>query len=270
MDRKILVVDDESVIRKNVISKLNRMQHPVRLEIYEAEDAVEGEALFERICPQLVITDIRMPRRSGLQMVKHIRKKSPDCCIFVLSGFDDYEYVREAFLVGITDYLLKPLSFHELSEKILKNCVDKLLQQEESELPEKLEVHDERVPPKMKAAASYICDNLIRNPSMQECADYCGMSYSYFSKMFKSSFGVSYSQYLIRRRMELAKQLLEDPTYRITDIARRFGYDNPNHFSRAFHRVYGIYPKNYRNNFTEKDESQCDCLEQNGNESATE
>lgn len=248
---KVLVVDDESVIRRNVISKISRMKHPVRYEIYEADSAAEGEEKYEKIHPDLVITDICMPKRSGIQLVKYIRAKDGACQIFVLSGYDDFEYVREGFILGINDYLLKPLSFSELNEKMRK-----LYSVQEGEYRQKNEEPESAgraATGKMKKAEDYIHKNLMRNPSMQECADYCGMSYAYFSKVFKETFQISYSQYVGEKRMEAARELLDDPTYKIGEIARKIGFDNPNHFSRAFYRTYGMYPTEYRKKMEEKE-----------------
>lgn len=242
---KILIVDDESTIRRNVISKIKRMELPFQYDIYESPSALDAEHRYEEIRPDLVITDICMPKRNGIQLVKYIRSRDKDCWIFVLSGYDDYEYVREGFLLGINDYLLKPLSYSELSEKIRRFCASRnvIYPQSEREYSksEKLPVSG-----KMKMAEEFIEKNFMRNPSMQECADYCGMSYAYFSKVFKETFQIVYSQYVSEKRMMAAKELLDDPSYKIGEIGKKVGFDNPNHFSRAFYRTFGIYPTEYR------------------------
>ena len=118
---KILVVDDESIIRRNIISKIERMQHSVKYEIFEAGNTAQAEQIFDEISPDVVITDVCMPKKNGMQLVKYIRSISSSCRIFVLSGYDDFSYVREGFLLGIDDYLLKPLSFSELDGIIFLN-----------------------------------------------------------------------------------------------------------------------------------------------------
>ena len=62
----------------------------------------------------LVITDIRMPFMDGLEMAKEIRKIQPMVSFIILSGFDDFEYTRQAILIKISDYVLKPVSSDEL------------------------------------------------------------------------------------------------------------------------------------------------------------
>ncbi len=242
---KILIVDDESTIRRNIISKIKRMSLPLQYIIYESPGASDAEYRYEEIRPDLVITDICMPKRNGIQLVKYIRDRDKDCWIFVISGHDDYEYVREGFLLGINDYLLKPLSFSELNEKMRRFCADQnvICPQEEHEY---LKSEKPLITGKMKRAEEFIEKNYMRNPSMQECADYCGMSYAYFSKLFKETFHTVYSQYVSEKRMMAAKELLDDPTYKIGEIGKKVGFDNPNHFSRAFYRTFGMYPTEYR------------------------
>ena len=235
---KVLIVDDEEIISRNVESKLLRLKHNVSYTIYKARSARQAEDMFDEIQPDIVITDICMPKVSGLTLIKNIRKKNRTVSLFVLSGYGDFDYVREAFLLGVNDYLLKPLSLSELDEKLTKHTSklnQKILTETESNETEKI-----------KKIKEYITKNLARNISMQEVADYSGMSYNYFSKLFKDKIGISYSQYINLKRMEVAKELLEDSTYKIADIAKKIGFENPNHFSRAFQKTYGMYPTEYQ------------------------
>ncbi|MBO2942683.1 response regulator [Paenibacillus sp. F411] len=92
----------------------------------------------------------------------------------------------------------------------------------------------------------YIEAHLARESSLEEVADILGLNPSYFSQMFKQSTGETFVQYRIRRRMERAKKLLQQPHYRITDIAYDIGYADHSHFTKTFKKYTGVSPSEFR------------------------
>ncbi|WP_281885139.1 response regulator [Paenibacillus sp. YYML68] len=98
----------------------------------------------------------------------------------------------------------------------------------------------------IEEAKAYIDDNLSREIQLEEVAEYLGLHPSYFSQMFKQHTGETFVQYRIRRRMEKAKQLLEQPHYRITDISYEVGYADHPHFTKTFKKYTGYSPSEYR------------------------
>ena len=101
-------------------------------------------------------------------------------------------------------------------------------------------------PSQIEVAQQFIIDNFSKDISMADVADNINMSYSYFSKLFKEETGMTFSKYLTKIRMEKAKDLLQNPTYRVNEIACMVGYDNLYHFSRAFKSYYGMSPNQFR------------------------
>ncbi|CAK4834051.1 unnamed protein product [Aphanomyces euteiches] len=95
-------------------------------------------------------------------------------------------------------------------------------------------------------AESYIREHFNRDIQLAEMANRVSMNYSYFSSLFKERTGLTFTAYLIKVRMEEARKLLQDPTWRINEVSDRVGYSNPYHFSRAFKNYFGISPKEYR------------------------
>jgi DNA-binding response OmpR family regulator len=79
-----------------------------------ASDGVEGRELFLKIKPDIVITDIEMPKLSGLDMAKELKQISPDTPIVILSAFSEKEKLFSAIDIGITKYFLKPFDLDEL------------------------------------------------------------------------------------------------------------------------------------------------------------
>ena len=92
---KYLVVEDESLIRKNLIKKITSLDLPLTL-IGEAANGMEAIVKVEKDCPDLVITDIRMPQCDGLELSRYLHKNHPGVKIIILSGYDDFSYAQAA------------------------------------------------------------------------------------------------------------------------------------------------------------------------------
>lgn len=232
----ILIVDDDKLICENIKSKLTRLKYDKTYKLLLAYNATEAEIFYDRYSPEIVITDIHMPAISGLVLIERLLNKEHKADIIVLSGYDDYEYVRKAFLLGVKDYMLKPVDIDELDRKIRK------LQDPN---PKKEDKIDDRIDV-MELALDYIDMNINRSITMRDVAEHVGFSYNYFSKLFKDCTQTSFSDYMHKRRIKLSKNYLRDPRYKIYNIAEKVGYNSPEEFSRAFKRYIGCYPSEYR------------------------
>ena len=96
-------------------------------------------------------------------------------------------------------------------------------------------------------AISFIEQNFQNDISVENIADNCGLNRSYFGKIFKKSVGRTPQEFLLNYRMTKAAELLKLTKLSVGDISKAVGYENPFHFSRAFKSVYGIPPREWRN-----------------------
>ena len=96
-------------------------------------------------------------------------------------------------------------------------------------------------------AIAFIDQNFQNDISVEEIADNCGLNRSYFSKIFKEAIGRTPQAFLLNYRMTKAAELLKLTQLSISDISKAVGYDNPLHFSRAYKNVYGVSPREWRN-----------------------
>ena len=96
-------------------------------------------------------------------------------------------------------------------------------------------------------AIAIIDQNFQNDISVEEIADNCGLNRSYFSKIFKEAVGRTPQAFLLHYRMTKAAELLKLTQLSISDISKAVGYDNPLHFSRAYKNVYGVSPRDWRN-----------------------
>jgi len=135
---KVLIVDDEPIILEGLMCILNWQE--LGLEIAGAcANGAEAAAFLKSKPVDIVITDIKMPEVDGIDLIRHIRKRNYACKCIVLSSFNDFQYVKEAALLGIENYLLKPVSTQELIST-LENAIEKI----ESEMHRKSEQAQEK------------------------------------------------------------------------------------------------------------------------------
>ena len=114
-----MIVDDEFSVRLNIKRKLEIPSEGLAKYKYmvvgEASNGREAIELLESVSTDLIISDIRMPCMDGIELQEYLLHKKPQIKFVMLSGYDDYEYVRSALKKGALDYVLK----HELSQEIL-------------------------------------------------------------------------------------------------------------------------------------------------------
>ena len=119
MNYTVLVVDDEQEQRQAIIGRVRWKDAGFEV-VGEAENGVEALDLIDELEPDLILTDIRMPMISGLELARRVRELRPATQIVILSGYDSFEYARTAIDYNIISYLLKPISSDELSEALFE------------------------------------------------------------------------------------------------------------------------------------------------------
>lgn len=116
---KVFLVEDEVVIRQSIKKNIDWENEGFEFA-GEARDGELAYPLIQQIKPDIIITDIRMPFLDGLELSRLVKKEMPWIKIIILSGYDEFEYAREAITIGVTDYLLKPITGSELLQAVLK------------------------------------------------------------------------------------------------------------------------------------------------------
>ncbi|NIK76570.1 two-component system response regulator YesN [Paenibacillus castaneae] len=106
MKLKVMLVDDELLVRLGVKSLIDWEKHNFEF-IGDASDGEKALELMENRVPDILLTDIVMPRMNGLQLIEIVKQKYPNMLIIVLSSHNEFEYVRKAMKLGVEDYLLK-------------------------------------------------------------------------------------------------------------------------------------------------------------------
>jgi len=133
---RILIVDDEREIRNGLVKQIPWAAWGVD-EVLDADDGDTALELALARRPDLIVTDIRMPRMSGLRLIESLNREGYDGSTIVVSGFDDFHYAKEAFKLGVSDYLLKPLDKNDLF-KAVTVALQRQREKSESELSRSL------------------------------------------------------------------------------------------------------------------------------------
>ena len=111
----ILILDDEIETRNRIARLLSKEG-----TVWQAGNGLEGLRLIEENGIDLILTDICMPRMDGLEFIRILRSRNIDTEIIVMSGYNDFEYAQKAIKYSVMDYLLKPISPHDLQELVKK------------------------------------------------------------------------------------------------------------------------------------------------------
>ncbi|NEW05775.1 response regulator [Paenibacillus sp. SYP-B3998] len=334
--KHILIVDDEPMVRMG-LAKLVRQCNPLFRTVVVA-NGVEALSEINRQRPDILLTDIQMPKMDGLELCKQVQAMNLNIPIAVISGYDDFTYAQKCLTYGVKEYLLKPLTEHELYP-----VLNKLLLQQDQSVPisfykveewlERVEstiwsadlesltrlmddwkqggmtkgIHIEQLermitdglkilvkklnargmvtfttkPSLMQLntvqgtndyleaelislynqlflwrggnqkslfeeAQAYINNHISEELSLEEVAEKMGLAPTYFSYIFKKMTNETFVQYRMKKRIEMAKRLLEIPHYKVVDVGVTIGYQNYPYFTKIFKKMTGCSPTEYR------------------------
>ncbi|XID90547.1 response regulator [Paenibacillaceae bacterium WGS1546] len=252
MTTKIAVIDDEVFVRKGITSSIDWHQYGIEVA-GEASNGVAGLELIRRCRPHIVLTDIKMPQMDGLEMARIVRSEFPEIKIVFMSVLEDFETVREALRLNVTDYMQK---FLIQPENLLQTVLDikRSLQAEGAEKAAKADgVHSApSLPadatscrPEVRQAMLYVQRHYAETLRIQDVAAAVGLSENYFSYLFSSETGNTFSQYVQEYRIGRAKELLADGRTKWYEVSGQVGFDDPKYFTKVFKRYTDLTPTQY-------------------------
>ena len=120
---KILYIDDEDSIRENAVEYLNFNCD----NVYEADNGLNGLEAYEKFQPDIIISDIKMPKLNGIDMVKKIRQQDKKTKIILATAFLETSYLLEAIELGLVKYLIKPITANKLLP-VIKSCIEDIVE----------------------------------------------------------------------------------------------------------------------------------------------
>lgn len=244
---KVLVVDDESVVRKGIVLGVDWASMDCAV-VGEASNGEEGIAAVEQLNPNLIISDIRMPRMDGIEMMFELRRRGCRAHVILLTAYSDFAYAKSALQFSATDYLLKPFRDIELAAAIGRVREQEQLQtavvpQPQEVLPLVKGDKSKYVLEAMNYIAEHYSDNDI---SITPIARSLGVSESHLSHVFKKETNYTVVNYLTQYRIHTAMKLLKDCRYKVYEVAEMVGYRDVTYFSSTFKKLAGMSPSEYQ------------------------
>ncbi len=278
---RILIVEDEPASAEYLTSLVKR-ELPDMEVTGLAENGEEALALMRRSRVDIVVTDISMPVMDGLKLAEAVRAAWPLVPVVIVSGYERFEYAKNALRFGVSDYLLKPvkpielrdcltrlalkLEFSEkarqaLDEEASPDAEPGLLvrnvpspQELRARLDRLIDEHDIRARAgegdharaDFEALTGYIGRKLSEKLTLEGVCRALGMSQTTVSRLFRTYARCSFVEYLTCRRVERAKELIKrEPTRRMKEIACEAGFCDPLYFSRVFRSETGLSPTDF-------------------------
>lgn len=242
---KVLLVDDEERIRKGMKKLLEEVIGGYQV----VAEAGNGKAGLEQllVCQvDIIFSDIRMTEMDGIEFIKRVRNTLPQIPILVLSGYDEYEYMRQAMKSSVTDYILKPVDRVELAKslELVKAMLETTNPNDNTNIDSELEDRDRRQI--IRRIKEIVNKNIQKDISLQSIAAEVNYSYTHLSSLFKNETGQSFSDFMIKVRIDKAKQLLKETNMRIYEVGNMCGYTNSKYFMSIFKETVGVTPSEYR------------------------
>lgn len=234
----ILILDDEPKIRNGLVKLINEAFHHKHSVVSFGESKVALDYLKSHKM-DLLITDIRMPELSGLELIQEIRTVDSRLEIAILSGYSDFTFAQQAIDLKVSKYFTKPSDPEELISYI--ESFDK--RQQGTNRPAGRYTGSNLV---ILKGLDFIARNYPTKFNLNDIAEELYITPTYLSKLFKRETGQNLSDFVLEFRMEKARELLVQLEFSIADIDDMVGYQDPGYFSSAFKSVYGMTPHEFR------------------------
>jgi YesN/AraC family two-component response regulator len=259
MVKTILIVDDEPRTRegvRKVLTAWSAGQH----QILTAANGVEALSMLEEHEVHVLITDIRMPQISGLELIETVVSRPRAPVIILISGYAEFEYAQKALKAGAIEYLLKPLEKGKLIQAVElalereaeRTRISRMSKLVDNKLMETVE-QEGTYSPVVQDTIRYVDVHLKEPLQLRDIADHLHVNASYLSVLFKEQMGMTFTEYLTRRRIQRAKELLTNTRMTIAEIAEAAGYQTDKYFVKVFRSVEGMSPGHYRKSMVDPD-----------------
>ena len=250
----LLVVEDNEDIRQYIADS---MANDYR--ILQAGDGQEGERLAIQQIPDIIVSDIMMPKMDGIELTRRVKEdiRTSHIPIILLTAKDTIEDKLEGYDSGADSYLTKPFSARLLQSRIQNLMANRRRQAEllvfnratETAAPPAVEV------PRLSRLDQEFIDKMNRiieenitteNLDLNFMTDKLAMSHSTLYRKIKALTGMSAKEYIRKLRLQRSFQLLESGDYNVTEAAAMTGFNDMGHFREIFKKEFGILPSEVR------------------------
>lgn len=223
-----------------------------RIRLADSANGLDELALTPR--PDMLCLQFDRPDSIGLNLLLEIKRRAPELPITMLTVQHSEELAVWAFRAGVWEFLTLPLpgaerqrylqSLHELC--LLRDAppgVQRQRPQRTPQLPECVRLNREKhAQQPLYAAISHIDSHFRERIDEKGMAELCGMSTARFSRLFKQTCGIGFQDYVMRKRMQAAEELLLNSDIPVSSVGYMMGFKDPSYFARAFRQFFGYSP----------------------------
>lgn len=241
---KVMVADDETYMLEAMEKLIDWKKLDCQL-VYKAEN---GQELLEQIknsAPDIVITDIKMPLMSGIQVAQYVYEHMLPVKIIILSAYADFEYAQEAIEYDVCGYIVKT-SVIEMLPGMIQKAIRKLSVPQEGEKGS----GEYQIDDIFGRLQKYIDEHYTDKLTLQQIAYDIHANGSYLSRLYKMKTGQNLFDAINKKKLEKAKEYIRTGN-KIYEIAQKVGFDDVSYFSRVFRKYEGCSPREYEKKLQE-------------------
>ncbi len=250
---RVVIVEDESRARRLMVRLLKLVDDTIILA-GEAANAQEGIELISAMYPDVAFVDIKMPGMSGIEMIERLQGKNLKTQYYIISGCDEFSYAQKAIELGIKGYILKPVSFENISEvvqKAYRSLEGRSLSKENMAKIREMEIRkivdrDSIESPLVKSAIAYVCDNISIPCSLNDTAVRLNVSPDYLSRLFHKEVQMTFMQFVRMVKIDYTCVLLKKTDMKVYEIALAAGFRQDKYYCHVFKELMGVTPNQYR------------------------
>lgn len=251
----VIIVEDEEMIRQGLVSTINWLEMD-SVVVADAKDGEEGLEKIMKYNPDVVISDIRMPKLNGLDMIEKAKSLGLNFESIMLTSYSDFEYAKKSIDLKVQDYILKPISEDKLKEVmavVKEKCYGEKYSQKLNEVAKHLisvmdieEYFNDAMGNKhVTYALEQVKLRFKEKISIEAIADELCISASYLSRTFKKSVSMNFLEFLNRYRVTCAIELLSIGKYKVYEVSEQVGYSNYKHFFEIFKKYTNKSPSDF-------------------------
>jgi len=242
---KLIIVDDEDIILDNMsyIVEWGKFGFELVKTFEDGSEAYEYILAGNKV--DLIFTDIKMTFMSGLDLAQKLHVEAPDTLVVILTAYQDFTFMQKAIRYNVFDYITKPSAYSDITE-VLEKAKKRLDTKKIAEEVDGTSELDNEYISLIDLAKEYIEEHIADRISLNDVAGYINVNPEYLSKLFKSKTGEKYIDYVAKRKIEKAKLLLNNPTFRVSEVSAAVGYKSMHHFLKVFEKYTKTTPTKYR------------------------
>ncbi len=233
---RIMIVEDENRARRglhNLITSISE-EYEVVSNVPDGRRALE---IITTVKPEVIFTDVKMPYMDGISLIKAVRSLGIKSEFVIISAYEQFEVARQAISLGVREFLVKPVTYEEV-ESVLERLNSKDQKKSGEAIADLVKQYPDAHPMVLKSLK--IIENMYTTKISEETiAEQLGMTKEYFSYLFHKDIGITFSKYLRKYRIEIAKTLLVNEGLPKEEIPYSVGFSDPKYFNKVFREIQG-------------------------------